>query len=225
MSEERKLVIIGGGGFGAEALWVAEDQNSSGMNPFSWKIVGFGDDNPDLKGADFAGYSVMGTTEELCRSLDPDTYFYCAVGNNRKRARVARIMLDGGFKGATLIHPSVVMHRTAVVGQGTYVGAGSVIAPGAKIGDFVLINTLAGIGHDSLVGDFSQVCPGAKVNGECRIDGFAFIGSNASVQPKRTVGSGATVGANSFVVRSVASDCVVQGVPARITVRPQSQRS
>ena len=225
MSTKSKLVVLGSGGFGAEAAWVAEEVSATESLEASWEIVGFGDDNPDLTGQEFAGYQVLGTSEQLARDLDKDVYFYCAIGNNRQRARVANLMLENGFRGATLIHPSVVVHRTATVGQGTYIGAGSVVAPGATIGNFVLINTLVGIGHDSVLADFTQICPGAKINGECKVDELAFVGSNASVQPRRTVGSGATVGANSFVVRSVAPDCVVQGVPARITVRPQSRRS
>jgi len=225
MKEIRKLVILGSGGFGAEALWVVEDMNRSGAHDFLWEILGFGDDNPDKKGGKIQGCEILGTSNELANKFDPEVYFHCSFGKNAGRARVAQMMKSKGFRGATLIHPSVVIEKSATVGEGTYIGANSVVAPGAQIGDFVLINTLAGIGHDCAIGDFVQVCPGAKVNGDCTIDRFAFIGSNASVQPGKTVGESATVGANSFVVRSVKPHSMVCGVPARVTLRPKARKS
>jgi len=224
MKATQKLVILGSGGIGMEALWVAEDMNRASVCDVTWEILGFGDDNPNRKGGRVQGYEVLGTSEELVNELDKDVWFHCAIGNNASRPRVVELMKSKGFHGATLIHPSVVFEKSATVGEGTYIGAGSIVAPLAKVGDFVLINTLAGIGHDSVIGDFAQICPGAKVNGDCNVGRLAFIGSNASIQPGKSVGECATVGANSFVVRNVKSHTVVSGVPARVTIRSKLQK-
>ncbi|MDB4691620.1 acetyltransferase [Verrucomicrobia bacterium] len=221
----QKVVILGSGGYGLEALWLIEEMNHCNHLDFHWVVIGFGDDNPDRKGEIYHGHKILGPTQFVCQELDSDIYFHSAIANNVNRQRVARIMINKGFRAATLIHPTVALHHSVSIGQGTFIGAGTVVAPCAEIGDFVLINTLVGIGHHSEVKEFAQVCPGAKINGNCIVDTMAFIGSNASLQPGKKVGQGATVGANSFVVRNVEPHSMVQGVPARTLIHSKSRRS
>lgn len=224
MKITKKLVILGSGSIGMEALWVAEDMNRAATCDVTWDILGFGDDNPNRKGEKVQGYDVLGTSEELVDKLDKDVWFHCAIGNNASRALVAEFIKSRGFSCATLIHPSGVFEKSAKVGEGSYIGAGSIVAPMASIGDFVLINTLAGIGHHSVIGDYAQICPGAKINGNCKVGRLAFIGTNASLQPGNTVGECATVCANSFAVRSVKPHYVVSGIPARIFIPPKQKQ-
>jgi sugar O-acyltransferase (sialic acid O-acetyltransferase NeuD family) len=225
MKPTRPLIIVGAGGFGTEALWVVNAMNDSGQHDFIWEMKGFADDNPTLKGQIYCGHPVLGTSKEIADMSLPEMFFHCAISRNRQRKRVADLLEDSGLRPATLIHPTVVIAQDVSIGEGAYVGAGSILAPSARIGRHVLINTLAGVGHHSFLGDFCQLCPGAKVNGYCTVDKLAFIGSNAALQPGVTVGEGATVGANSFVVRRVEPHVTVMGVPARIISRPAKDES
>lgn len=43
-----------------------------------------------------------------------------------------------------------------------------------------------------------------------------WIGRNVCIMPNVTIGDNVTVGANSVVTRSIESNCIVAGVPARI---------
>ena len=145
---------------------------------------------------------------------------HLAIGNNQQRKRVAQIWVAEGYRGATLVDPTAVIAKNAVIGEGTYVGPLSIVAPHATVGRFVLINTHVGVGHHAVVADFAQLCPGVRVNGECRVDSGAFLGSNSVVHPRQSIGEGALVGAASFVIRSVKPRHSVLGVPARIVSRP-----
>ncbi|MBI4659279.1 MAG: acetyltransferase [Verrucomicrobia bacterium] len=225
MKAIRKLIIVGAGGFGTEPLWVANAMNQAEMAEFTWDILGFADDNPTLRGKSYCDLPILGTSDEISRDHPAVYYFHCAIGRNRQRRKVALMLEERGLKPATLIHPAAVIAAGVEVGEGSYVGAGSILAPFATIGRHVLINTLVGVGHHSLLGDFCQICPGAKINGYCRVDRFAFIGSNAALQPGISVGEGATVGANSFVVRRVEPRVTVMGVPARTISRPAKHES
>lgn len=191
----------------------------------TWNILGCCDDNPEIRHTQIGGYPVLGPPDQLSRELVGEVWFHCAIGRNRVREKVALRMSALGWIPATLIHPSVIIGRGVEVGSGCYIGAGTVLAPEATIGDYVLINTLAGIGHHSTVADFAQVCPGARVNGTCRVDKYAFLGSNSSLQPGIVVGEGACVGANSYAIRSVAPLVTVMGVPARIVGGPAKNES
>jgi sugar O-acyltransferase (sialic acid O-acetyltransferase NeuD family) len=210
----RQLVIIGAGGFGQEAIWVAESMNPALAETERWEILGYLDDNPERDGQEFYGYRVLGRPSEGARK-GRETWYYCAVGNNTSRAQLAARLDDLGWRAATLVHPSVIQARYTSIGEGTYIGAGSIVSPNARIGRHVIINQRVSIGHDAVMDDFSQACPGAQINGRCRVGRGALVGSNASLLQDKRVGDNAVVGANSQVVRDVETGTTVCGVPAR----------
>ena len=211
-----QLVVMGAGGFGMEAIWVAEESNKHLPEKQRFEILGYVDDNIGKRGQSFYGYSVLGLPEALAQDLRGDVYFHCAIGDNKARFKTAMRLAQLGWHPVTLVHPSVSLGREVTIGEGSYIGAHTVVAPCAKIGKFTLINCSAGIGHDSILEDFVQICPGARVNGMCTVKKFAFIGTNASLQPGITIGESSTVGSNAQVIRSVAPNTTVIGVPAKI---------
>lgn len=218
-SAQLDIVIVGAGGAGVEALWVASRQVLHGAA--RWNVLGFVDDNPKLTGTTLEGKAVIGTTTSSIEEFrGRPIHFHCAIGNNRVRQRIAEAWQLAGFVAATLIDPTAVLAESAEVAPGAFVGPLSIIAPHARVGRHVLINSHVGVGHHAVVGDFAQLCPGVRVNGGCKIDSAAFLGSNAVVHPGLSVGEGASVGAGSFVIRSVKPRHSVLGVPARIVSRP-----
>lgn len=216
----RKLIIIGAGGAGSEALWVVHRLNAA-VSTGKLSVLGWVDDNPSRKGEWLEGLPVLGPSGQVSQEFGgQDLLFHCAVGSNRHRQRLAELFERAGFEATTLIDPSAIIAETAQVGLGSYIGPLSIVAPHAQVGRHVLINTHAGVGHHAVIGDFAQLCPGVRVNGGCKVDTGAFLGSNATVHPGLSVGEGAIVGAGSFVIRSVKPRHSVLGVPARIMSRP-----
>ena len=219
-SNPSDLMIVGAGGAGQEALWVAQRQNQSSPRPV-WNVFGFVDDNPSLANTTIDGVPVIGSVRAVLQAYrGRDVRVHLAIGTNQRRKRLAQLWRDEGCRGATLVDPTAVIAPTASVGEGTFLGPLSIVAPHARVGQFVLINTHVGVGHHAVIGDFAQLCPGARVNGGCKVDTGAFLGSNATVHPGLTIGEGATIGANSFVIRSVKPRFSMLGVPARIVSRP-----
>jgi sugar O-acyltransferase (sialic acid O-acetyltransferase NeuD family) len=219
-SNPADLIIVGAGGAGQEALWVARRQNEAGPSPV-WTVVGFADDNPTLANTLIDGVPVLGSVRAVLVAFrGRNVRVHLAIGNNQRRKRLAKLWRDDGFRGATLVDPTAVIAPTALVGEGTFIGPLTIVAPHARVGNFVLINTHVGVGHHASVGDYAQLCPGARVSGECKIDSGAFVGSNAVVHPGQSIGEGAMIGAVSFVIRSVKPRHSVLGVPARIVSRP-----
>jgi acetyltransferase EpsM len=200
-------VIIGAGGMGNDALWVANEMQE-------WECIGFADDNDSIA-KNRGGIPVLGTVKAVGESIEP-VWFFCAIGKNEVRKRVFGSYVERNWKPATLIHPSAIIGPGVSVGGGTYVGPGCILCPNVTVGDSVLVNCQVMLGHDSRLGDFSQICPGVKVNGNCKVGELAFLGSNAALQPGVSVGARSTVGANSFVVKDVPDDRLVIGVPARM---------
>jgi len=215
----KHLYIVGAGGAGSEAVWVARRINDAAGREI-WRLAGVVDDNPDRLGESFHGVPVTGTTAWLARQAPGGLWFHCALGSNKHRRRIAESLERAGHSAAALIDPTAIVADPAAIGAGSYVGPLSIVAPHAQIGKHVLINTHVGIGHHAVIADFAQLCPGVRVNGGCKIDTGAFLGSNATVHPGLSIGEGATIGANSFVIRSVKPRFSMLGVPARIMSRP-----
>ena len=211
----KKIVIMGAGGFGAEAIWALEEMNK--LSPLSdqWNILGYVDDDKSKKGKVFYNYQTLGTPGEVDEIYSGNQlWYFCAIGDNRIRSNIVKCLDELAWKAATLIHPSAVMAKNIEIGEGSYIGPASVICPNAIIGKHVLINTRVAIGHDVIMENFSQACPGAQINGFCKIGHSSFIGSNASIMPGTKIGEKATVGGNSQVLRAVKSGTTVNGVPA-----------
>lgn len=220
MNAPTKIIIVGAGGAGSEAIWVARRMNDAAPAPL-WDLVGVVDDNPQLVGKSVEGLPVLGTVAQILKQSDPSVHhFHCAIGRNQQRQRVAELFHSQSWRGAALVDPAAIVADTAEVGEGSYIGPYSIVAPHAQVGRHVLINTHVGVGHHAVVGDFAQLCPGVRVNGGCRVDKATFLGSNATVQPGLSIGEGAVIGANSFVIRSVKPRFSMMGVPARIVSRP-----
>ncbi len=105
----------------------------------------------------------------------------------------------------------IEIHPGATIGRGVFIdhGMGVVIGETAIVGDYCLIYqnvTLGGTGKESgkrhpTLGNHVVVGAGAKVLGNIRI------------------GSHVRIGASSVVLRDIADDCTVVGVPGRIISR------
>ncbi len=218
MSEIRKLLLIGAGGAGLEALMVARRSQSP-----RWEVVGFADDNPDTHGATLDSTLVLGGVEATLREYQgAGVWFHCAIGTNFVRKKVTALAEAAGLRPASLVDPSAVISCTAQLGEGCYVAPMVFVGPEAHVGRHVLLNVGASVGHHVVIGDFGQLCPGARASGKVRFGAGAFVGSNGVVGPGLEVGEWATVAAASFAARDVPARGTALGVPAKILAVPPS---
>jgi sugar O-acyltransferase (sialic acid O-acetyltransferase NeuD family) len=219
----QKLIIIGAGGAGIEALWVARRINDSATSA-RWQVLGWVDEDPSRKGELVEELPILGTPADVCEEFGGvGIRFHCAVGDNFHRRRLVGRFESAGFEAATLIDPGAVIAASAKIGTGSYIGPLAVIAPRAQIGRHVMVNLSVSVGHHSHVGDFSQICPGARISGRVHLDEGVFVGSNGVVAPKVSVAEWATVAAGSLAVRDVPARATALGVPARTLTVPVPQ--
>jgi serine O-acetyltransferase len=118
----------------------------------------------------------------------------------------------------------IEIHPGAVIGRRLFIdhGMGVVIGETAEIGDDVTLYhgvTLGGIAP--------SVNSAAQINRKRHptVRDGAIIGSGAQVLGPITVGTGARVGANAVVVADVPAGVTVVGIPARVVVPRDQQRS
>lgn len=205
----KNVVIWGAGGFGQEVLPFLQTVGH-------YKVVGFIDTNPSLKGKFINGIPVLGDDSILESLVKEDVLcVFIAVGNSSIREPLFKKILDMGLELINIIHPSSVIVPNVSLGRGVVIYPNATINTNVRIGDSVLINSNVSIGHDVEIGDFVNVNPGVNVAGRVKIKKHAFLGIGCSVLENVVIGQKAIIGGGALVRKDVLPETVVVGVPAR----------
>ncbi|HUG93995.1 MAG TPA: acetyltransferase [Planctomycetaceae bacterium] len=206
-----QIVVWGAGG---HARVVADALRAGG----EWTLAGFLDDvDAGRRGSEFCGSLVLGGREQLTDLRHAGVeWAIVAIGDCAARLARSRLLADAGFRLAVVVHPRAVLSPAAWVGGGTLLAAGAVVGPASRLGQAVIVNTLASVDHDCVVEDGAQIGPGARLTGGVQVCEGALVGAGAVIIPGVTIGAGSVVGAGAVVLEDVAPGAVVCGNPARV---------
>lgn len=200
----KRLVILGSGGHGKVIADTAEQQGL-------WSEVVFADlTYPNTK----LVHHWPIVAADLIDLNPSDCDLIVGIGNNQTRLAKFQEAKTRGFSLCSVIHPSAYISPHSQVGLGSVVFANAVINIGANIGAACIVNTGATVDHDCVLGDGVHISPGANLAGDVQVDACSWVGIGACVKQGISIGSGSMVGAGASVVRDVADQTVVVGVPA-----------
>ncbi len=180
-----------------------------------YEIKGFIDNTPNLSGQQVAGVDVLGSSDDLSTLPLPDCEYHIAIGDNLARYRILQTLQSRGLQVSTIIHPTAVVSKDVVIGEGCFISANAVVGNGARIGCVSLINTASIIEHNSEIGDAVHVAPGVHTGGCVTIGNFSFLGLGATILPNIVIGSGAMVGAGAIITKEVEPNNLMMGYAAR----------
>ena len=197
--------VIGGGG---HAKVVIATLLAAG----EFKVAGVLDDDPTRRGEKVLGVEIVGDTRLATLARLEVKRAVIAIGSNSARAAVADRCGDR-LTWASVVHPRAYLAPGVTIGEGTVVLAGAIVQPDTVVGRHAILNTACSVDHDSVLGDFTHIAPGARLAGGVRVATGSLIGLGAVLLPGRSIGSWATVGAGSVVIRDVPDRTVVKGVP------------
>lgn len=200
------IFLVGAGGHGKVVL----DALLESGTPLSHIHVR--DEAPHLQGTIFMGCVI----ESWALATEMASFsFHLAIGKAEVRRRLFSALTALGALPLTAMHPSASVSRYSILGAGCFVAARSVIAPGATLGDCVILNHGAIVDHDCEVGDFSHIAPNATLGGGVRVGAGVLIGAGAIILPGITIGAGATVGAGAVVTADIDAGEICVGIPAK----------
>lgn len=208
----KHIIVYGAGGHGRVVIDAIE------CSIPRVRILRIIDDNVDLHGTEYAGYSVLGGFDELCKYVESRAYrsygLIVAIALNEPRKRIYTKVAPLDCEPITVIHPSAQIARDVTIGPGSMIMAATVLNPGVVLGTGVVINTGSIIEHDCVIHDFVHVGPGAVFAGAVEVGEDSFVGIGACILPGVYIGKGATVAAGSVVLHNVPNGATVVGVPA-----------
>jgi len=210
----RGVIILGSGG---HAKVLVDTLQQCGIT-----IVGLVDETETGTAATVLGAPFLGS-EQLVFSRGTDTVeLVNGVGSVRvpsARRAVYEKFKARGYRFATVVHPSAVVARDVVLGEGAQVLAGAVVQPGVVLGDNCLLNTRASVDHDCTIGAHTHVASGAVLSGGVAVAEEVHIGAAAVVRQYLRIGDRALVAAGAVVIDDVAPGTCVAGVPAKAIAR------
>lgn len=210
MPDLSSLVLVGAGGFGREMVAVVEAVND---HTVTWDLVGFADDDADLQGTDVMGHPVRGDVNWLANQ--GGLHFALTIGDGEDRRRIAGQLGPAEVQPATLVHPSVSVHRTTTVGDGAMLCQGASLTVNVSVGAHAILDQGCTVGHDAVLDSFVSLRPGTHVSGAVHLERGVTMGAGSVVLPEVTVGANATVGAGAVVTEDLPANCTAVGVPAR----------
>ena len=202
----KDLIVIGGGGFAKEVIWLANECN---------KVVrGVLDDAVETHGTIIQGSIVLGKVDDWVKYSDCE--FIVAIGSPRVRKLVVDKMHALGSPDFTsLVHPSVLYSNTVTYGKGSIICAGSILTADVNLGGHNILNLNVTVGHECSFGDFVTVAPMVAVSGNVVLRDKVEIGTGAVIRQGLTLSSGSMLGMGGVLTKNIPENTIFAGNPAR----------
>jgi sugar O-acyltransferase (sialic acid O-acetyltransferase NeuD family) len=201
----KPILIIGGGGFAKEIVWLANDCNRH--------VIGVLDDDESVHGSLVQGAKVLG---DISSWQKYDAELIIAIGNPRTRALVAEKIEKLGIPiYATLVHPSVKYSDTVEFSEGCIICANSILTTDVNIGKHVILNLSVTVGHETNIGQFSTVAPIVAISGNVTVESFSEIGTGACIRQGAKIGRGAMLGMGGVLTKNIPDFTIFAGNPAK----------
>ena len=209
--ELMKIVIVGAGGFGREVLWTLRDCNKVLKK---YNILGFIDDDKELKNENICGIPILGGLEWFSDQTE-DIYCAVATGDPKIRKSIVDKLKKNNVKFPTIVHPSVINSEYVKFGRGSIIQAGCILSTNIEIKEFVHINMDSTIAHDCIIEDFVTISPGVHINGNISIGENTYIGTGTVTKEKITIGKYSVVGAGTVLIDDVQDFSLYVGIPGK----------
>lgn len=210
----KDIAIYGAGGFGKEVACLINRINEK--NP-TWNLIGFFDDNPDLKGKMISHYATcLGGINEL-NEYEKELALTIPIGNPKVVKLVfSRIKNDKiSFPNLVMTDFLIVDPETFKIGKGNIIQGDCSVSCDVSIGDFNVLNGSVVFGHDVKVGSFNTFMPATRISGEVHIGDENFFGVGSIILQQLKVGDRVKLGAGSVMMFKPKNDNLYIGNPAK----------
>lgn len=203
----KKLVIIGGGGFGREIFHYIKSDIDQGILK-NCAIEGVIDDNPSceliLNTPDVEYLGNLATYKPA-----DDQAIIIAIGRTTTRAKIYATLDSLGVNLFNYVHSTAIIAPDAIIEEGCIICPNTVVNAGARVGKNTAINVFCSIGHGASIGKHSVLSPYCSMSGDSALDEICFMGTRATLFPGVRMGKGCIVDAHTAVKQTVGDGKIV----------------
>jgi sugar O-acyltransferase (sialic acid O-acetyltransferase NeuD family) len=207
-----RLILVGCGAFARELICWIEDAVDLG---YGRTVTGFLDEDP--KALEKFSYPYepkwISTIDDYI--VEEGDELIMAISDPHAKSEIVQKLKSKGANFVSFIHPTALIARSALLGEGVVICPKSTISADAKVGDFVAINGLSGLGHDVVMGHYCTVSSYVDLTGYVIVGDGVFIGTGVKVLPKMKIGTDAKIGAGSVIMRSVPEGATMYAQAAK----------
>jgi sugar O-acyltransferase (sialic acid O-acetyltransferase NeuD family) len=211
-----KLLIYGSGGFGREVYDLACRINNKENR---WSDISFIDDIREEKLLN--GIKIYKFEEIL--SLK-DIECIVALGEPVHREKLYNRLVEHNIKITTLIDPTAVVSKSAIIAEGCIICALSLIANNVQLKENVVVQPMSNVGHDIIIGKHSVLSSNVSPGGGDIFGDKVYVGMGAIIKEKLNIGDNSIIGMGSCVFNDIPPDVIALGNPARPMRRNEEQK-
>ncbi len=208
MKDSKKIIVLGVGGTSQDIVDLIEQTGN--------ECVGFLDDDSSKHGSLINGVKVFGSLDQA--KDHTDSFFVNGIGSPANFLLKEEILSKASIPAdcfITLVHPSVVLSKTATIGSDCVIFPNCVIASNVKIGSHVVILPNSIVGHDSEIGDYTSLASGVCISGRVKVGKLCYLGSGSLVKEDTKIEDKSLVGMGSVVLEDIKEGRVYAGNPAK----------
>lgn len=212
----KDIAIYGAGGFGKEVACLIKRINEKYS---AWNLIGFFDDNPDLRGKMISHFGPCLGGIDALNDYPKELAVTMALGNSNVVKKLVDKVVNEKISFPNLLDVTFynVDPETFSIGRGNIIQGMCCVSCDVKIGNFNIMNGSVDIGHDVTIGSYNTFMPAVRVSGNVNIEDFNFFGINSIVLQQLKVGNNVRLGAGSVLMTKPKDGNLYIGVPARKT--------
>ena len=180
---KEKIIFIGCGAVTSEVIACLDD--IAKQNPDqTYEVYGYLDDDPTAFHMNSKKYGLKGEFLGSIIQHDFSTEFSYVFGfaNPVSKHKILNNIDIGMLNFPNIIHPSVIIGKTAKMGIGNVIYPHSVVGPNCEIGNFNLLTSYSFISHDCQIGDYNFFST-AGLSGDVIVKDQNFFGIRSTVIP------------------------------------------
>jgi len=207
----KRVLILGATGNGLFNANMINQTFDAGLCNF--RCTGFVNDSPE----GFKGYPVAGGFDKIDEFLEDDYYFLVGFGVDSRPGR-RNFFADLNIppeRYATFVHPTAVISGDVVIEPGVIINPNVTINTGTTVGEGVRIMPGATIGSDCVLRQYSFVSVNSCIDDKCTLEEGCYLGLGSFLGEGVTVGDSSLLGMGGFLEKSIGSNEIWVGNPAR----------
>jgi len=206
---EKKICIIGIGGFGREALTCLIDSISTTELKIE-EIAVFMVNDEFYEKSEIMGVPVIKESEFNVK----EHKVVVAIGDPKIRKRIIE-KLSSDTEFTTIIHPNTNISDWVEIGEGSIITSGTILTCNIKIGKHAHLNLHTTIGHDCVIGDYFTTAPASNISGNCEFGDCVYLGANSSIRQGIKICDNVMIGMGGIVVKNIYEEGIYIGNPVK----------